>query len=119
MTEHKSYLIMQKQRTSSIFTLKTFLNLLNKESKGCDGGFDFQFYQLSQKGMEILLQHLKQSAKLNRQSMFLDVGSGRGNTVFCVAHELNPVLSYGIEGDKDRFKVRNKLYKQNFINKLF
>jgi adenine-specific DNA methylase len=98
--------------------LSQFLKHLNNQIPGCDGGFEYAYYQFSIHGMQIFLNNLKDVANLNTQSSFLDVGSGRGNTVFCVANKLKPIMSYGIEGDINRYQVLiiNKYINNQKIN---
>jgi hypothetical protein len=87
-------------------TVEDYVNSLEKQIDGLTGGHDpYSYYTFNGRGMQILLNHLKQDAKLSTESMFLDVGSGRGHTVFCVANILKPAIAIGIEGDNNRFRV--------------
>jgi hypothetical protein len=106
------YFLIQHVESRKEVPLFNFLKHLNNQSPNCDGGFEHQYYTFSPHGMQIFIEHLKRDAKMTKQSLFLDVGSGRGNTVFCVANAIKPVMSYGIEGDIDRYRV---LTKKNII----
>jgi hypothetical protein len=85
--------------------LQPFLYYLNKQAPGLDGGIELPYYTFNYIGMGIFLEHLKSDTQFSKTSLFLDVGSGRGNTVFCVANEFKPIISYGIEADKSRHMV--------------
>jgi hypothetical protein len=101
------FLITHKTSTinNNIKNKKEYVICLEKQIDGLPGGLNYSYYTFNWKGMEIFLKHLKEDAKLSNNSMFLDVGSGRGHTVFCVANFLKPVMSYGIEGDNVRYMV--------------
>jgi tRNA G46 methylase TrmB len=103
LSSHISYLIYYNPKKYR--SLNPFFNHLNKQVPNCDGGSEFQYYPFNYKGMEIFVDHLKTIASFNCDSRFLDVGSGRGNTVLCVANEFKPILSFGIEVDNNRFNV--------------
>jgi hypothetical protein len=98
------YLIVPSNSNKTL-KLESLLSFLNKQLDGLDGGNHYSYYQFSHKGMEIFLQHLKDDAKMSNNSMFVDVGSGKGNTVFCVANQFKPIMCYGIEGDENRYLV--------------
>jgi hypothetical protein len=102
---NNGFLISHTRRPENQINLKQFLKFLNNQSLGCDGGTDYRYLTLNHKGMEIFLKRLREDAEFTNKSMFLDVGSGRGNIVFCVGKELKPIMSYGIEGDECRYMV--------------
>jgi hypothetical protein len=82
-----------------------YLKFLEHQLDGLPGGNDFSYYTFSWSGMKNILKYLKEYAEFSNKSMFLDVGSGRGHLVFCVANILDPVMSYGIEVDHNRYLV--------------
>jgi hypothetical protein len=107
------YLIIHKtiiELRGQVKNVKDYVNALEKRVDGLTGGINYSYYTFNGQGMDIFLNYLKDVANLNSKSMFLDVGSGRGHTVFCVANFLKPVMSYGIEGDRDRYKVGKRNY---------
>jgi hypothetical protein len=85
--------------------LKEYLFFLENQLDGLSGGFTYSYFTFNSTGMEIFLKKLKDEAEFSFESRFLDVGSGRGHLVFCVANILNPIMSYGIEGDDCRYNV--------------
>jgi hypothetical protein len=105
MSLQSSYLINHNNIRKEEVPLKKFLKHLTKQIPNCDGGFEFPYYCFSFLGMQKFLENLIKIANMTSESLFLDVGSGRGNTVFCVANAIKPIMSYGIEGDMDRYKV--------------
>jgi tRNA1(Val) A37 N6-methylase TrmN6 len=78
---------------------------LDKQVNGLTGGYGYQYFTFNFAGMEKFLKNLKEYAEFSNRSRFLDLGSGRGHLVFCVASILNPVMSYGVEGDDCRHGV--------------
>jgi hypothetical protein len=86
--------------------VEDYVHCLENQIDGLTGVHDtYSYYTFNGQGMKIFLKHLKEDAKLSNESTFLDVGSGRGHTVFCVANILKPAMSYGIEGDDIRVMV--------------